>query len=70
MSPGAFVFADLVDVGIDAELVERAAEEHHIGSEPVDEQLAGRRHDDLVARSGDVILLVQSKLDIRVDRFA
>ena len=31
----AFVFPDLVDVGIDAELVERAAEEHHIGSRPL-----------------------------------
>ena len=65
----ALIFSDLVDIGIDAELVERTTEEHYVGSEPVDEQLAGWRHDDLVACRRDVILLVESKLDVRVNRF-
>src|ERR1700752_1189366 len=64
------VLSDLINVRIDAEFVERAAEKHHVGSEAVDKQLTRWRHNDLVARRCDVILLVQTKLDVCVDRFA
>ena len=66
----ALVFSDLINVRIDTQLVERAAEEHHVGRQSVDEQIAGRRNDNFVARRGDVVFLVQTKLEIRVDRLA
>ena len=67
---GALVFSDLIHVRIDSKLVQRAAEEHHVSRQAVDEKLAGRRDENLVASGRDVIVLVEAGLHIRIDWFA
>src|SRR5258707_13179830 len=67
---GAFVFSDLVDVWIDTELVQRAAEKHHVGGETDGEQLARRRQKDFVASRRNVVVLVHSEFHVRIDRLA
>ena len=66
----AFICSDLVNVGIDAEFIERSTKEHHVRGQADREQLARRRHENLVARGRDVIVLIKAHLHVRVDRFA
>ena len=67
---GRFVFADLVDVRINAEFVERATEEHDVRSKSRDEQFTRRRHENLVASRGHVIVLVHSHFHVGIDGLA
>ncbi len=66
----AFVFSDLEDVGIDTKLVQRTAEEEHVGRESVNKQFSRWREIDFVAGAGDVVLLVHPVFHIGVDGFA
>ena len=56
--------------GIDAELVERAAEEQLVGRETGEIELAGRHHDDAVGRRREVVLLRAAVFEIGGDRLA
>ena len=66
----AFVLSDLIDVRINAELVERPAKEHHISSETGNEQFSRRCDVNLVAGRSDVVVLVQAHFHVGIDRLA
>ena len=63
----ALIFSNLINVGIDAQLIERSAKEHHISGETCNEQFSRRRDVNLVAGCGDVIVLVHAHLHIGID---
>src|SRR3712207_1490011 len=64
------VLADLVGVPVDAELVEGAAEEHRLGGQTVDEEVADGRDVDALGGRRDVELLVRAELHVGVDGLA
>src|SRR5207244_5043134 len=66
----ALVLSNLIDVGIDAQLVERAAEKHYVSRKAVDEKLSRRRDVNLVAGGGDVVVLVHAIFELGINRFA
>src|ERR1700730_2810026 len=67
---GTLVLSDLVHVGIDSQLVERAAKEHYVRGETDGKEFAGRRYENLVASRGNVIVLVKAGLHVSVDGFS
>src|SRR5882724_1002657 len=66
---GTFVFSNLINLGIDAQLVKGAAEEHHIRSQSGNKQFSWRRYKNLIAGSGDVVFLVQTEFHVSVYGF-
>ena len=62
--------ADVVEVGIRADLVERAAQEELVGGDAGQIERARRHQEDLVGRGRQVVLAVAAVLEIGVDRLA
>ena len=67
---GTLVFSNLINVGINAQLVESSAEEHHIGGQSGNKQFSWGRYKNLVAGSGDVVFLVQTEFHVGISGFA
>ena len=61
---GVFVFADVIEVGRDAELVERPFEERARGHQPVHVQLGLGQDHDRLAGGGEVVGAVARKLQV------
>ena len=59
-----------MQIGIRADLVERAAQEQLVGGDAVQIERARRHQEDLVGRRRQVVLAVAAVLEIRVDRLA
>src|SRR5439155_25465555 len=66
----SLVFSNLENVWIDAQLIERAAEEHHVSRKANSEKVARRRQKNTIARRGDVVVLVETHFHEGIDRFA
>ncbi len=62
--------ADLDDVGLDAEFVERAFEEHRFGRKTIDVKAARGRHEDLFGGRRDVVFAVHAELHVGVNGLA
>ncbi len=61
---GVLVLADPLELRLDAELVEGALEERHLGGEARDVEESGRRGGDLRAARGEVVLGVARGLEV------
>ena len=67
---GGLVLADVVQIGIRADLVERAAQEQLVGGDAGQVERTRRHQEHLVGRRRQVVLAVAAVLEIRVDRLA
>ena len=63
------VIADVVEIRIRADLVERAAQEQLVGRHAAQIERARRQQKDLVGRGGQVVLAIAAVLEIGVQRF-
>ena len=64
------VVADVVEIRIRADLVERAAQEQLVGRHAGQIERARRHQEDLVGRRRQVVFAVAAVLEVRVDRLA
>ena len=64
------VLTDVVNVGDDAEFVERAAEEHCVGGDAGKVERARRHQEHFGRGAGQVVVAVTAVFDVGVDRFA
>ena len=64
------VVADVVQIRIRADLVQRAAEEQLVRSDAGQIERARRHEEDLVCGTGEIVVAVGAVLEIRIDRLA
>ena len=64
------VLADVLDVGLHADLVQRAAKERGVRGEPLHINPAGREQKNAIGRGGQVVLSFGAGLQIGTDAFA